>query len=146
MASRPARPAITDDGAGGGVDSGRLARTASWGDEPRWSVALDSLAGTIDPDPAGGRQLLLHGLPIYCPADSGPSLAAGGQELAAVVAEQMAGRAPIDRVPVGLRGIQPVGQPLVDGLARDRILRPGLRYRRPVPRRRILQIRLPHRA
>src|SRR5262245_50091529 len=117
MAPCPARPAIADDGAGGGAYPRRPARTASRRDEPGWSFAVDSLARSVDIDPAGGRQLLLHGLPVRRAADARPSLAAGGPQLAAVVAEQMAGSASAGPVPVELRGVQPVGQPLVDGLA-----------------------------
>src|SRR5262245_61215096 len=122
MAPRPARAAIADDGAGGCRDPRRPARTASRCDEPGRCFALDSLARSVDIDPPGGRQLLLHGLPVRRAAHIRPPLAAGGPELAAVVAEQMAGGAPVDRVPVGLRGIQSVGQPLVDGLARAELL------------------------
>src|SRR5262245_55244965 len=125
MASRPACPAIADDGAGGGVDPGRSARTASRCNEPGWGIALDSLARSLDLDPAGGRQLLLHGLPVRCAAHARAPLAASGPQLAAMVAEQMAGTAPVGSVPVELRGTQPLGQPLVDGLARVGLFRDG---------------------
>ena len=48
-------------------------------------------------------------------------------------------------LPVGLRGVRPLGQPVVDGLARPGLLRRGLRHRRPLPRRLLLQVRLPDR-
>src|SRR5262245_1156117 len=118
MAPRPARRAIADDGAGGGSDFGRPSWTSSRCDEPRRGIALDSLARSVDPGPAGGRQLLLHGLSVRCAADPRPPLAAGGPQLAAVAAGQMAGGNPVDPFPVVLRGIQSVGQPLVDRLAR----------------------------
>ena len=68
-----------------------------------------------------------------------------GPSLAALAAEQVAGGGPARAVPVGLRGIQLVGQPVVDGMARAGVLRPGLCHRRLLPRRRLLQVRLPHR-
>src|SRR5262245_24598224 len=141
MAPCPARPAIADDGAGGGADPRWPARTANWCDEPGRSFALDSLARSVDIDPVGGRQLLLHGLPLRRAADARPPLAAGGPHLAAVVAEQMAGSASAGPVPVELRGVQPVGQPVVDGLARAGLLHGSLCHRRLLPRSRVLQIR-----
>src|SRR5262245_2916603 len=116
MAPCPARPAIADDGAGGDADPRRAARTANRCDEPGRRFALDSLARSVDIDPACGRQLLLHGLPVRRTADARPPLAPGRAQLAAVVAEQMAGGDPAGPVFVGLRGLQPVGQSVVDSL------------------------------
>src|SRR4029453_2580670 len=118
--------AIADDGARWSSGSRRLARTAGRSHEPRWSAALDSLAGPADPGPAGGRQHLLHGLSICCAANFSPPFVAFQLELAAKAAEQVAGGTPAGIVPVGLRGIRPVGQSLVDGMACPGLLRIGL--------------------
>ena len=48
-------------------------------------------------------------------------------------------------LPVGLRGVQSVGQPVVDGVDHRRLLRRGVRRRRALPRRQLLQVRLPDR-
>src|SRR4051812_20733529 len=100
MAACSARWATADDGPRRRPHPGRLARTASRSHEPRGSLALDSLARSVDLDPAGGGQLLLHGVSVCRAADSGPPLAAPGTELAAVVAEQVAGSGASGVVPV----------------------------------------------
>ena len=46
---------------------------------------------------------------------------------------------------VGLRGVRPLGQPVVDRLDRAGLLRRGLRHRRLLPRRVLLQVPLPDR-
>ena len=53
--------------------------------------SLDSLAWTGGPGIAGGGQRFLHGVSLHAAADARAALAAAGPELAALVAEQMAG-------------------------------------------------------
>ena len=102
--------------------------------------------GLRHPRAAGGRQRLLHGLSRSCcpgrspaagcrPAGTGRGgCGASGWRSLLLVA-----------LPVGLRGVRPLGQPVVDGLDRPGLLRRGLRHRRPVPRRLLLQVPLPDR-
>src|SRR5262245_38127742 len=94
----------------------RAPRPSGGRDEPGRRAALDPLARLRRPGAAGGRQRLLHGLPLPAAPDLGPPLAAPGLELAAVAAEQMAGGAPDRRLPVGLRGAGPVGPAAVDSV------------------------------
>ena len=117
-------------------DPGRPVRAAGRPDEPRRSPALDSLAGLVDPGLAGGGQLLLHGVPVHAAPDPGPPMAPRGPALAALAAQQMAGGGPARAVSVGVRGVLALGQPVVDGLDRDRLFRPGVCHRRLLPRRR----------
>ena len=92
-----------------------------------------------------GGQRVVHGLPVPAAPDARPPLASRAAPLAAAAAEQVAGRRPARPVPLVVRGILALGQPMVDGLDRDRLLRRGLRDRRPLPRRLVLQVRLPDR-
>src|SRR5438874_11652660 len=138
MAACPARYAATPHGAGGRSDPRRVAWAAGRTDEPGRSSALDSLAGAVDPELAGGRQFLLHGVSVPRAPHAGPALASQGPQLAALAAKQMAGGGPARALPVGLRGVQSVGQSMVDGVAGARVLRRGLCHRRLFPRRRLL--------
>ena len=61
--------------------------------------------------------------PFTAAADARPPLAAARLELAAPAAEQVAGGRPARAVSLGLRGVRPLGQPLVDRLDRRRLLR-----------------------
>src|SRR5882724_6916207 len=128
MAACSTGAAIADGATSRLVDSRRPTRAAGGSDEPRGSAALDSLAGSLDLESACRGQFLLPGLPVYFAADSGAPLAASRPRLAAVVAEQVARRGAAGVVLVGLRGVQSVGQPLVDGLARGGLFCRGLRH------------------
>ena len=113
--------------------------------EPGRRAPLDSLARPGGPGAAGGRQRLLHGLPVHGAADARPALAPAGPELAATAAEQMAGGRLARGLPLGLRGVRSLGQPMVDRLDRPGLLRGGLRHRRLLSRCILLQVCLPDR-
>ena len=68
-----------------------LPRAADRRHEPGGRAALDSLARPGGPGVAGGRQRLLHGLPVHAAADARRRWLPQGRELAALAAEQMAG-------------------------------------------------------
>src|SRR5882724_985412 len=146
MAACSTGAASADGAASRPVNPRRFARAASRLDESRGSAALDSLAGSLDLESACRGQFLLPGLPVYFAADSGAPLAASRPRLAAVVAEQVARRGAAGVVLVGLRGLQFMGQPLVDGLDCSGLLCRGLRHRRLLSRSRVLQIRLSYRS
>src|SRR4051794_37919530 len=114
MASRPAVPTAPVRAPGRAGHLRRAPRPPGGRDEPGRRPALDPLARPGRPGAAGGRQRLLHGLPVPAAPAPGPPLAAPGPELAAAAAEQMAGGAPGRRLPVGLRGAGPVGPAVVD--------------------------------
>src|SRR5262245_1371512 len=105
MAPCPPRPAVASAGAGGCADPRRIARAADWRHEPCGRAALDSLARSRGPESIGGGQLLLHGMSLSVAADPGPPLAADRPQLAALVAEQVAGGGTARLVPMGLRGV-----------------------------------------
>ena len=124
MAACPAGAAIADDGAG------------------RRPLILDGLRGPqVGPMNLAGvlpwihwRGLLILSLlaagnffcmacPFIVPRTLARRWLPARPQLAALAAEQVAGRGAAGAVPVGLRGVQPVGQPVVDGLDRDRLLR-----------------------
>ena len=125
-----ARHAIAAGAARCDRDLRRPPRPAGQPDEPGRRAAVDSLARPVDPGTAGGRQRLLHGVPVHAAAHARPALAARRPAMAALAAQQMAGGRSARTVPVELRGVRPVGQPVVDGLDCDRLLRGGLRRRR----------------
>src|SRR5207302_9364191 len=102
MAACPARLADACDGPGGGCDPGRFARAAGRSHEPGWCSAVDSLARPGHPGLADAGQCLLHGLPVYAATHARTALAPAGTELAALVAEQVAGGCLARRVPLGL--------------------------------------------
>ena len=79
--------------------------------------------GLGDPGLARRGQLLLHGLSLHAAADAGPPLAPGWPNWPRLAAEQMAGASCSWPVSLGLRGVRPVGQPVVDGLDRRRLFR-----------------------
>ena len=93
-----------------------LPRAADRSHEPGRRTPLDSLARSGGPGVAGGRQRLLHGLSVHGAADARAALASAGPELAALVAEQMAGgrlarRASSGRTRHSLSGTAPGGPP-----------------------------------
>ena len=61
--------------------------------------------------------------PVHAAPDARPALAAARLELAAAAAEQVVGRPAACALPVGVRGVRPLGQPVVDGVDRARLLR-----------------------
>ncbi len=145
LAACPARLASPPPAAGRAHRLRRFPRAAGRGHEPGRRAPLDSLARPGGPGVAGGRQRLLHGLPVHGAADARAAMAPAGPELAATVAEQVAGGRPARRLPLGLRGVRPLGQPLVDRLDRPGLLRGRLRHRRLLSRCILLQVCLPDR-
>ena len=123
----------------------RPPRPAGRADESGRRAAVDSLARPAHSRAAGGRQRLLHGLSVHAAADARPPLAARRPAVAALAAQQMAGGRAGRALPLELRSVRPVGQPVVDRLDRHRLLRRGVRRRQLLPRRGVLQIRLPDR-
>src|SRR5262249_10745036 len=109
MASRPALLAAPSVAAGCGDDLRRPARPPGGADEPGRRPAVDPLARPGHHRAARGRQRFLHGLPLPATPHAGAALAAGGPGLAAPAAGQVAGGAPARAVPVGLRGLRPLG-------------------------------------
>src|SRR5262249_32044617 len=133
MAARAARDAAAPACFGRHPHPGWVAWAAGRTHEPRGSPALDSLARLVDPVFVGGGQLLLHGVSVPGPTDSGQALAPAGPWLAAPAPEQMAGSGVARAIPVGVRGAQSVGQPVVDRVAGAQLLRTGLCHRRLLP-------------
>src|SRR5262245_29615350 len=116
MASRPALLAGSPVAVGCGDDLRRPARSPGGRDEPGRRPPVDSLARPAHPRATGGRQRLLPRLSLPAAAHPGPTLPADRLELAAAPPDQMAGRPPGRRLPVGLRGAVPVGSSAVDGV------------------------------
>ena len=127
-------------------DRRRLSRAADGADESRRRAAVDSLARPGGLGAARRRQLLLHGVSLHAAARARPSACCrrGGPGRAGC-APSGSPSALLRALPVGVRGVRPVGQPVVDGLDRARLLRGRVRHRRPLPRRDLLQVRLPDR-
>src|SRR3954469_8939137 len=99
MAARPVVPADPTRAPGRAGHLRRAPRPPGGRDEPGRRPAVDPLARPGRSRANGGRQSLLHGLPLPAAPDPGPPLAAPGLELAAPAAEQMAGGAPGRRLP-----------------------------------------------
>ncbi len=102
------------------------------------------------------RGLLILGLLVAgnffcmaCPFTLPRSLARrwlpAGRPWPRVAAQQVARRRARRALPLELRSVRPLGQPLAHGLDRRRLLRRRVRRRQRLPRRGVLQIRLPHR-
>jgi hypothetical protein len=108
--------------------------------QPGGRPSLDSLARTGHPGDARDGQCLLHGVSLHAATDTCAALAAPGPELAALVAEQVAGSGLARLVSLGLRGAGPLGQPVVDGLAHPGLLHVGRRDRRFLSRCIVLQV------
>src|SRR5262245_7774094 len=118
MAACPAGHAIAHVRARGRLNPGRVVGSADRADESRWRPALGALARPAGPRLAGGGQFLLHGLSVSRAPDLGSPLAADRGKLAALASQQMAGGGSARAIPVGLRGVQSLGQPVVDSVAR----------------------------
>src|SRR5208282_4838712 len=119
-----------------------LSRAADRSHEPGRRTPLDSLARTDRSRDAGGRQRLLHGLPVHGATNTRTVLASSGPELAA---EQVAGGLLAHRLSVGLRGVRTLGQPVVDRLDRSGLLLGSLRDRWLFSRCGLLQVCMPDR-
>src|SRR5271166_1349396 len=102
MATGPALLAGPPVAVGRGDDLRRPARPPGGRDEPGRRPAVDSLARTDRLRDAGGRQRVLHGLPVHGAADVRKALASSGPELAELAAQQMAGGLFTRQLPVGL--------------------------------------------
>ena len=146
MATCARRHASADVSARVAAHRRRPARSASRRDESGGRAAVDSLARAVDFVAVGARQRVLHGLSVHAAADDRSPLVFTKSALAAMAAEQV-GRGRIARaIFVGLRGVFPLGQPVVDRVDRHRLLRRGAGDRRVVSRRGLLQVSVSDRA
>ena len=93
----------------------------------------------------GGRQRLLHGLPVHAAADARPPLAARRPAVAALAAEQVAGRRLARALPLGYEAFALWDSPWLTAWIALGYFVGGLRRRRLLPRRGVLQVRLPDR-
>ena len=84
--------------------------------------------------------------PFMLPRELGRRLGLATRHWPHAAAIEVAGRRSAGALLLGLRGARAVGQPALDRLDRRRLLRRRLRGRHAVPRRQLLQVRLPHRA
>ena len=124
LAARPARPASPAAAAGRRRHLRRPARAAGRRHEPGRRAAVDPLARPGGPGPAGGRQRLLHGLSrSLLPRTLARRWLPQGWSWPRRLRSKWLAVVLIGAVPVGLRGVRSLGQPLVDRLDRPRLLR-----------------------
>ncbi len=145
VAARAAGIAIAAGHRGSNSDHRWIAWATDCRGQPGRRVAVDSLARIAHPGTARGGQCLLHGLSLHVATTAGRALAGTWTRLAACAAYEMVGGRAYRDLSLGLRNLFLMEQPAVDGLDRHRLLRHGLRRRRSVSRRHLLQIRLSHR-
>ncbi len=113
------------------------------GGSTRFAAAIESpiadAAMNGDRSAVRGKSLL-HGLSVRFGPRFRTALAAGQVDLASFVAEQMAGGLAACSLPLGLRSIQPLEQPMADGLDHPLVFRGGLIDRRIFLRWQFLQV------
>ena len=147
VAPRPHGHADPGLPAGQPDDLRRARRAAACAEEPGDGRRVAALPRAGGAGAAGGGQPLLHGVPLHAAA-AGRLVAAEtagrrGPAAAATAAQQVARHRADRRLLLLLRVLQPVGDAVVDRLGGAGLLRRRVRRRHDLPRRGVLQIRLP---